>query len=812
MSKKETPLMQQYWEIKRGHPDKILFFRMGDFFELFFDDAVTAAPILDITLTSRNKKSEDETPMCGVPHFSVGGHINKLLSRGYKVAICDQIEDPKQAKGIVKRAVTRVLSPGMVYDPEAIDSQAPNYLCSWDDNAVAFLDPTTGECFYYLTAQPSEREGLIQVIRPVEFVLDPTQQDEKIPFGHKTVFDGRSVDDQIPDSARRLRAYAVSMQGNEILQTLLPFEERPLRSRLQLGAITIRHLEIFETYKGAKEGSLFHAIDRTKSSAGARLLKQWLVLPLATQKEIEARHDRVNEWINRSRELETVRAVLGRMGDIERRLGKLSNPNCNARDLMALAQSVQTGLEANTWLKPPEQNFETVANLSIKVLTTLVDEPSIAKKEGGMIRKGVRPELDHLIDLSTDSQSLLLQMEAREREQTGISSLKIRYNNVFGYYIEVTNVHKDKVPQHYMRKQTLVNAERFITEELQDLERKVLSAKTRRDELEYEVFESLRKECLAATAQFSKAGHYWAEMDVITSLAWLALERKYCRPKFSNKLHIEMSRHPVIEQFVRFVPNTVVLTPGQTLLLTGPNMAGKSTLMRQVALTAILAQVGSFVPATSCELPLYDKILTRIGAADALTEGLSTFMVEMVETAEILKSVTPRSLVIMDEIGRGTSTYDGMSLAQAILEKLAKLGGYVLFATHYHELTCLADEIRSIKNAHMAIREKQGEIQFLHTLTEGPASRSYGIDVASRAGLPSDVITRAKAVLKLKEQGGVSNQLSLFGSSAQKTQENPATELAEKIQALDIEQLTPIQALLALEDLKRTSKIESTIL
>lgn len=807
---------------------------MGDFYELFHDDAITAAPLLDIVLTSRNKKSEDDTPMCGVPHHSIAGPINKLLSKGYKVAICDQLEDPKQAKGIVKRGVTRILSPGMVYDPDNLEGTALNYIASFDEKSVSYLEPTTGECFYFITTSEKVRENIFELIPPVELVLTEEQKKEflekkkTLKGPHLSVFESTKDNNNqsLPFSAHRLLAYASVMQGEEILSTLKSFEERQLHTRLKISPTVFKHLEIFETYVSQKEGSLFYAIDRTKSSAGARVLKQWLTLPLAREKEILFRQEKIQSWVERYRDLQDTRQILSKMGDIERRLGKISNPNCNPRDLLAISESLEVGIALTPFLNKDPRTFvpqqfiedlKTAEMLTKKIRSTLVEEPPLSKKEGGLIQKGYCEELDELIELSSDGQTKLLELEQKEKEATGISSLKIRYNNVFGYYIEVTHTHKSKVPTHYLRKQTLVNAERYVTEELIELEKKILSARAKREQLEFEIFESLRKDILIKTRSLLFLSRFWAEVDVFTALAFLAIERKYVRPQFNTEGKIELvsSRHPVIEQIIKssFIPNDLYLLKGETLLLTGPNMAGKSTLMRQVALSVILAQMGSFVPAREARLPLFEQLFTRIGASDALTEGLSTFMVEMVETAEILKEASDNALIIMDEIGRGTSTYDGMSLAQSILEYLSKNNRYhVYFATHYHELTELENTHPRIRNAHMSIREKNGDLFFLYTLTPGPTNRSYGIEVARRAGLPDEVVTRAKSVLKERETQHItpeqSDQMSLFSFSKSQKQSleassnNASNDLIKDLEGLALDQMTPIQALNALNDLK----------
>ena len=812
-----TPLMQQYWQIKSAHNDKVLLFRMGDFYEMFHKDAETAAPILGIALTSRNKKAADETKMCGVPYHSIAGPIAKLLAAGFKVAICDQIEDPATAKGIVKRAVTRVLSPGMVYDPATLDQLSGNYLCAYDEQTVSFLEPTTGDAFYYLVQGEEPRERLWQLLQPKELILTALQRrhfsERKGTLWpvHLTVVENQPEleNKHLPASALRLVEYAIAMQGAELRQTLRDWQRRDLSQHLELSPATIRHLELLNTYKGDRRGSLLNAVDHTKTAAGARLLKHWLQFPLIDLQQIHARQEQIAFWIVQSEGLKAVRAVLATMGDIERRLGKIANPNCNSRDFLALAQSLRAGLTVAP-LCPPQEGEHDLLNLAKELVEQmereLVEEPPLSIRQAGLFRRGVTANLDELMDLTEDAQKLLLDLESRERELSGIGSLKVRFNNVFGYYLEVTNTHTHKVPSRYQRKQTLANAERFTTPELNELENKLLSAHAKRAELEYEMFISFRAKILQATADLLQLARRWSELDVFTALAWLAIERKYVRPQFSKaELKLLSSRHAVVEQEVKmpFVPNDIHLKNGDCLLLTGPNMAGKSTLMRQVAVTAILAQMGSFVPAASAILPRFTHIFTRIGASDFLAEGLSTFMVEMKETAEILSQASESSLVILDEIGRGTSTYDGLSLAQSILEYLlTSRKALTLFATHYHELTSLSGRYNQIHNAHMLINEKGGDIHFLHTLRAGPANKSYGIQVAKLAGLPNSVIARAKVLLQALESGMDQNpgQLTLSPTGSYEPLQESASDcetlqLLEQIRQAAVQKMTPLEAL-----------------
>lgn len=813
-----TPLMRQYWDIKTVHQDKILLFRMGDFFELFFDDAVTAAPILGITLTQRNKKSSEETPMCGVPHHAIAGPINRLLQAGYKVAICDQIEDPKTAKGIVKRAVTRILTPGMVYDVDTLDGSKSHYIASVEDSSLSFADVTTGECFYLQIENSKQIRQYLQVLPVAEVVISSefpkdSLQDVVISVHDDLVTDSDLLSADAPKSAKRLLSYLASLSSSLNNQTLQKFVKRDLVERLQVSATVLRHLEVFQTYKGETIGSLFHALNRTQTSAGARLFRQYLSFPLRDLNEIQRRLDSIQAWQNRHSDLKSVRQILSRMGDIERRLAKIAQPQCNARDLLALSQALSAGCEAIRFANPDTQgsNLVSVLELADKIEKTFVEEPPLQTRQGHMIRKGVSATLDEWIELSTNAQNLVSELEQKEKLATGISSLKLRYNNVFGFYIEITNTHKDKVPDRYQRKQTLTNAERYCTDELIELERKVLSAQSKRSDLEFEIFEDVRKSVLKKASDLLVLSKNCSELDVITSLSWLALEEKYVRPSFNltGKVYLSASRHPVVEQTVKsqFIPNDILMEHNSCMLLTGPNMAGKSTLMRQVAVAAMMAQMGSFVPASEASLPVFDSVFTRIGASDQLSEGLSTFMVEMTETAEILAKATEKSLVVLDEIGRGTSTFDGMCLAQSILEHLLQnVKCVTMFATHYHELTVLQQVYSNCENCHMKVSEKNGEIRFLHTLVKGPAGKSYGIQVADLAGLPKAITQRAKVLLNKIESSSEAElvkrpnefqQLSLLDSNQDKLD-----KLMNKFRQLSVNAMTPLQAMNVLSELQ----------
>lgn len=832
-TKPQTPLMQQYWSIKSAHPDKVLFFRMGDFYEMFFEDAVTAAPVIGIALTSRNKKAADETPMCGLPHHAVAGPINKLLAKGFKVALCDQIEDPKLAKGIVKRAVTRILTPGMVYDYNTLNPQQSNYLGCYEEGALSCVEPSTGDCLFFRSLSEEECQRMMEILGVVELILpSPEPESDRSSAQILTSFKGtRSIHGSLqttalitapkisktqaalPQGAHRLLSYLESISKAEVLAMLRPFRELQSQGRMELSSQTLRHLEIFKTFSGEEEGGFFAAIDRTKTSSGSRRLRQKIAFPLIDEAAIQAQLDELAAWMKDSFLLTETRAELGRLGDLERRLTRIGQTQSSARDLLLLAEGIEKGLDVLRAAKVKENDPE--ASLALAALADglkkhIVEDPPLAITQGGMIRKGITESLDEQIDLSSNGQEILLQMEAREREATGISSLKIRFNGVFGYYIEVTNSHLTKVPDRFMRKQTLAGAERFSTPELVELEQKILSAQARRSEIELQIFQDLKKRVLDSSQQILGLALECSELDVQTSLAYLALERSYVRPTFTKDrgLSLKAARHPVVEQKVQqFIPNDIDLGTGDCLLLTGPNMAGKSTLMRQVALIQIMAQIGSYVPCASAQLPVCEQIFTRIGASDNLAQGLSTFMVEMTETAEMIKNAGPKALLILDEVGRGTSTYDGLSLAQALLEHFLKTKvSSIFFATHYHELTKLSDQFSQIKNAHMSVIERKNEIQFLHTLKSGPAQKSYGIQVARLAGVPKSVIDRANEILRTLEVIGP-KQLSIFDrveESPELTKGptfSPEMQLALKaIKEFQLERTTPLDAMMKIRE------------
>ena len=751
-----TPVMQQYWKVKSLHPDKIVLFQMGDFFEMFYKDAETASSILNISLTARNKRALNPIPMCGVPVHSVSKCIGQLLLVGYKVAICNQVEESKSAKGLVERKVSRILSPGMTYDPSLLDELKAHYICAFDQHTCSFADGTTGTAFTYDFSSIKERDQLMALIEPVELVFDESQKNdlpkslEHIHLSlHTQTFSSHS---EKPESVQRLLSYIKKMGGEKVLAHLRPFEKRYINENLIISPVTLSHLEITKTFEGQSHGSLFTAVNRTRTAAGARLLKSRLVSPLSHLSAIQKRLNRVEFFIKNVQMCNEVRSQLPRVGDLERKLGKICSPSVHARDLLELGNCVQTSLQLLPFV-PQIQNVisqEELSYLSSSLIKDIRQDTPLSLKEGGLFNKGVDPELDSLMNYSENSKSMIQEMEKKEKQKTGIPSLKIRYNQIFGYYIEVTKTHSRKIPSHYIRKQTLTQAERYSTEELLIIEEKVLKSRTCQIEKEYSMFQDRLEKVVSFLPDLHVLAQAMGELDVATATAHLALERNYVRPVFldkANVMNLVNSRHPVIEQERPFTPNTISMKSGECLLLTGPNMAGKSTLMRQLALTAVMAQAGLYVPAESANLPLFRKLFTRIGSSDRLHSGLSTFMVEMKEASEILHQADENSLVILDELGRGTSTYDGLSLAQAILEYLiSKNKSYTLFSTHYHELTSLQHPC--IQQGHLAVQELKDDIDFLYTFRSGSCLRSYGISVGEKAGLPLSVIQRARHLLE----------------------------------------------------------------
>lgn len=872
-----TPLMRQYTAIKKDHPTALLFFRLGDFYELFFDDAVTAARELQITLTSRNKEKGMAIPMCGVPFHAAEGYIAKLIRKGFKVAICDQMEDAKLAKKLVRREVTRVVTPGTAAD-SSLSSEENNFLAAvastGDRVGFAALDLSTGEFrATEFTGEDAARriQEELQQLRPKELLygssaplLERTQQpglvrtdgsdtrpytrsgwaetpledwifapDHAIPLveNHFGVLSlegfGLSGKPAAASAAGAILYYVRSTQRGALDHVdRIGFYER--QNCLVLDTVTVRNLELIEPlFANADAGTtLFRAIDSTCTPMGKRLLRSWLLRPSIDVAEINGRLDAVQVQTKGTVYREELRQSLDGILDLERLLSRVTLETANPRDVLALAASlakipaVRASLShlAAERLEKLHGSIDQLSDLRARIETAIVAEPPISLSDGGVIQAGVDKELDELRNLSRNSKQYVAQIEQRERQRTGISSLKVKFNNIFGYYIEITNPNLHLAPADYERKQTLVNAERFTTPELKEYESKILDAQEKIVEIERRLFSELRSAITGEARRIRQTALALAEVDVLASFAHIAALRNYCRPKFDDSSDIEIveGRHPVIEQMEmssneRFVPNDLYLnsTTHTVLVLTGPNMGGKSTYLRQAALTVILAQMGSFVPARSARLGIIDRVFTRIGASDNLARGRSTFMVEMTETAAILNTATPRSLVLLDEVGRGTATYDGLAIAWAAVEYIhGRTRAKTLFATHYFELTELAELLSGVKNYHVSVKETGGGIVFLRKVEQGAADRSYGIEVAKLAGLPPEVIDRAREVLAEHENAEqqVTGHLSP-GARPQATQLTIFTPLSqpvlEKLREVDLNRLTPLEALNLLAQLKK---------
>ena len=868
MTETSTPLMRQYAAIKKEHPNALLFFRLGDFYELFFDDAVLAARELQITLTSRNKEKGIAVPMCGVPYHAAEGYIAKLIRKGFKVAICEQMEDPRLAKKLVRREVTRVVTPGTAAD-SSLSSEENNFLgalaSTGDRVGFAALDLSTGEFrateFQGADAARRIQEELAQ-LRPKELLyasaaplFEASGSGDRRSAGYaETPLDDWvfAPDHAIPllenhfgvlslegfglagkpaaaSAAGAILHYVRSTQRGTLEHVdRIGFYER--QNCLVLDAVTVRNLELIEPlFAGSDAGiTLFRAIDASITPMGKRLLRAWLLRPSIDRREIEARLDAVEVQVKDTVAREELRRALEGILDLERLLSRVTLETANPRDVLALAASLEripaarasVGRLSSERLLGLHAAIDELIDLRTRIDQTIVAEPPISLSDGGVIAPGVDAELDQLRDLSRNSKQYLAQIEQRERQRTGIGSLKVKFNSIFGYYLEVSKPNLHLVPADYERKQTLVNAERFTTPELKEYEAKILDAQEKMVEIERRLFAELRTTIAGEARRIRQTALALAEVDVLAGLAHLAAQRNYCRPKLedSGDLEIVAGRHPVIEEQElggggRFVPNDLYLnsTSHTILVLTGPNMGGKSTYLRQAALIVILAQMGSFVPARSARLGLVDRVFTRIGASDNLARGRSTFMVEMTETAAILHTATPRSLVLLDEVGRGTSTYDGLAIAWAAIEYLhARTRAKTLFATHYFELTELADQLSGVKNYHVSVKETGGGIVFLRKVEPGAADRSYGIEVAKLAGLPNEVIERAREVLNEHENaerqltGQLANDDSRPAPAAQLTIFTPISQpVLEKLREVDLNRLTPLEALNLLSELKK---------
>jgi len=880
MSEPSTPLMRQYASIKQQHPTALLFFRLGDFYELFFDDAVLAARELQITLTSRNKEKGVAIPMCGVPHHAAEGYISKLIRKGFKVAICEQVEDPRVAKKLVRREVTRVVTPGTAAD-SSLGSEENNFLAAiaqaGERVGFAALDLSTGE--FRATEFQGENAATriqeeIQQLRPKEVLYGSTaplfessnHARTPIRLGQHAVAPMQSssaigyaetaLDDWIfaPDhaipllenhfgvlslegfglagkpaaaaAAGAILYYVRSTQRGTLSHVdRIGFYER--QTCLVLDAVTVRNLELIEPlFAGADAGvTLFRSIDATVTPMGKRLLRSWMLRPSIDIPEINARLDAVESQVKNTVAREELRRALDGILDLERLLSRVTLETANPRDVLALAESLAKLPAARSALarfpadrlKILHASVDELKDLCRTIETTIIPEPPVSLSDGGAIQAGVDAELDQLRDLSRNSKQFLAEIEQRERQRTGIGSLKVRFNSIFGYYLEISKANLHLAPPDYERKQTLVNAERFTTLELKEYESRILDAQEKIVDIERRLFAELRSTIAGEARRIRQTALALAEIDVLTSLAQIAALRNYCRPTVDDSSEIEImsARHPVIEQLElgsgeRFVPNDLYLnsTTHTILVLTGPNMGGKSTYLRQTALIAILAQMGSFVPARSARLGLVDRVFTRIGASDNLARGRSTFMIEMTETAAILHTATARSLILLDEVGRGTATYDGLAIAWAAVEYIhSSTRAKTLFATHYFELTELAEQLSGVKNYHVAVKETGGGIVFLRKVEPGAADRSYGIEVAKLAGLPHEVIVRAREVLVEHESAERLVTGHLSGGRplpAQLTIFTPLSQpVVERLREIDLNCLTPIEALNLLAELKK---------
>jgi DNA mismatch repair protein MutS len=849
---KITPMMRQYLQIKENYRDAILFFRLGDFYEMFFEDAHTASKILDIALTSRSKSEDGSVPLCGVPYHAADPYIQKLLDAGHKVAVCEQMEDPALAKGVVKREVVRVITPGTVTAAEALEAATNNFLAGISAGphgfGLALADVTTGEfrcteiidepalCDELGRIQPSElllasselrlRERLYKEYPLIHFTAVPEQLFAD-SAGSRLSARALEQAEEYRNGLRAASAILAYLDTNaaESLKLLGELEFYKVSNSLVLDEATRLNLELISTHHGDRNGSLLALIDHTRTAMGARRLRRWLLYPLLEPKEIIARHNAVQELVENFSVRQELKTGLGKVQDLERLAGRVVSGSALPKDLIAIKDTLSAVKEIHRQLGSfyakllirLHEDLPEIPDVAALIERAIVDDPPFSLKQGGFIRAGFDPELDEIRDMRFHAKEWIRRFEASERQRTGIGSLKVRYNRVFGYYIEVTNSHLKSVPQDYLRKQTLANGERFITPELKEYEAKVLNSETLIEKLESALLDRVRGQIARFYPRLKSVSDALAVLDALLSLSEVAEARHFVRPEIDSGLGLSIreGRHPVVEAAVgrgAFVPNDCFIDPdgSQMMLLTGPNMAGKSTYMRQIALIVILAQMGSFVPCAEARIGVVDRVFTRIGASDSLARGESTFMVEMKETANILHHATKRSLILLDEVGRGTSTFDGISIAWAVAEALHDIEcrPRTLFATHYHELTDLFQTKERIKNYNFAVKEWRGDIIFLRSLMEGASSHSYGIHVARLAGLPTRVIERAKEILarlegsqaKLETAGpsDAPAQMALFGSDDDR--------LRKRLSALDTSSMTPIEALNTLHDLSQEAK------
>lgn len=860
-----TPMMQQYFEIKDKYREYILMYRLGDFYEMFFDDAKIASKELELTLTGRDCGEAERAPMCGVPYHAVEGYIGKLVGRGYKVAICEQLEDPALAKGIVKRDVIRMITPGTLTESSLLDEKKNNYICAvyvaGDAIGVAFADISTG----HVAATSFEGEhrmtrlvGELGAYAPREAIVNTSADEIRMAADFlrdrlsAVINQNAEARFAAEDAARRVREHFSNLPGEfenpdnpalRALGGLLSYVEETQKNSLgnldalnyyqngqylEIDINTRRSLELCETMRRAeKKGTLLWVLDRTKTAAGARLLRKFLEQPLKNPYHINRRQAAVAELYEHVMERGELCAALAGVLDLERLITRIVYGTANARDLRAVAQTaeklpdIRTKLAAFSCeeLAGIHDEMDTLSDVCELINASIVEDPPFSVREGGFIREGYHPDVDRLAEIEKNSRGWIQKIEETERQATGIKTLKIGYNRVFGYYIEVSKSYMNDVPDRYIRKQTLANGERYITEELKDMESQVLGAGEKRVALEYQLFCDIRMRVAENVHRIQKTAYMLAKLDVYASLAEVASRNGYCRPEvgYGDEISIKDGRHPVVEQCAKdsfFVPNDTEMDCGSNrfLLITGPNMAGKSTYMRQVALICIMAQIGSFVPAREARLGVLDKVFTRVGASDDLAMGQSTFMLEMNEVAYILANATKSSLIIYDEIGRGTSTFDGMSIARAVAEYTLgkKIGAKTLFATHYHELTTLADEREGVVNYNIAAKKKGDGITFLRKIVKGAADDSYGIEVAQLAGVPREVIKRAREIL-----AGIESGAGVVPSAPHKKEKEPEhagmmsfesfseTEVCDKLRQIDLNTISPLEALNLVFELKK---------
>lgn len=869
---KLSPMMTQYFQIKNQYDDAILFFRLGDFYEMFFEDAKIASQELDLVLTGRDCGQEERAPMCGVPFHSADSYIAKLVSRGYKVAICEQMEDPATVKGLVKRDVIRIITPGTVIESSMLEDGSNNYLCSVyygeKDLGVCFADISTGE-FHITSLQGEDMENKLvnqlSTYSPKEIIINNKALDlnslqnfakkinASVEILDDSVFDFESASSLIIETLDKDEISSLSIghskscvsalgavisylketqKKNEIeVPSEIDFYDEEQYMNLDISAR--RNLELTKSMMtGDKKHSLLWVIDLTKTAMGKRMIKSWLERPLMSITKITKRQNAVGELADSPMLRDSVRDALTGINDIERLMTRIAYGTANAKELKSLQATIEKlpclksalSHTSSGLLKEIYSHIDLLEDVRELIDNSIVDEPPFSVREGGMIKAGYNDELDALKSIMTDGAGVIASIENEQRELTGIPKLKVGYNRVFGYYIEVSNSYKEMVPETYIRKQTLTNCERFITQELKDLEGKIIGAKDRSIALEYEIFSSVRDTISAEVKRIQSTAKALAVLDVLASFAQVAVNNNYVCPVISNDgvIEIKDGRHPVVEALLDgapFVPNDTLLDleDNRCSIITGPNMAGKSTYMRQIALITLMAQIGSFVPAKSAKISIVDAIFTRVGASDDLATGQSTFMVEMNEVAEILKNATSSSLIILDEIGRGTSTFDGMSIARAVLEYVCKkrtLGAKALFATHYHELTDMEGLLDGVKNYSIAVKKRGDDITFLRRIVRGGADQSFGIEVAKLAGVPDAVVKRAKVILKELEKNAVKIEFKAEESVIEEEENeiqynftaNGKDEILEILKTVDVNTLTPIEAMQTLYDLKKKAQ------